>query len=233
MSLAELMFQSASRAIETSKPDLAGAYQRGAQLAQAHENHKLQKEKLQQQQKQVTQAGMGNVFKFLETADKFQDKTVGNKLRNKGLDAVIEANGVAEQFPPHLREALKDSEEARLGVMVLKDKVRKGEMSFEEAAQQSQNLDALVDLSNIAKASEAFIASGEKDKRTEVMATGQAQRQERGIEAKESVADVEFARAAERQNRNAVGKAFAKFKADGGKAAADKKLEKLRTLWPI
>ena len=227
MSLAELMFQSASRAIETSKPDLAGAYQRGAQLAQAHASHQQKVQEHKDAQDLLGAKEDQFNIKDLETYSKLPPKLRSVYAKQMEAKALERGRPLAPEYIAGLKAVNMDPTE-----------VSKFTNEYNEAFDEAMQLGKPTERLAAARAAVAETAYGgdvvpltafeQKEKRARIVAEGQAQRLDTQVRAREAAAQTAFQQTGAKKVATTAATNFTAYQAEGGKAGLNINLRELK-----
>lgn len=231
MSLAKLMFQSASRAISEFNPGekLAQSIRSGSQLALARERLGMQQQQLEQQQNMVAAKRDGMWFDKITKASKLENV----KMRNLIYDRIErEAEQAGNPFDPSFVQGLKASTASV-------EAVSAAQTTYQQEWQKSVNQGRPTDGLNAARAElsdmmyggnlEPLVKAEQQFEREQLKQEGQALRQQTKIQADISEEERKLEQLPQRKLKEKAGKMFAEYKLLG-EGGVKKKLDALRTV---
>lgn len=210
--LAEMMFQNASKSISESTPDVMEAYKTGAQLALKQQELDQQSAKLEAQMKQAKEKSVGETIKVVQTALKFSNEADQRRFLKNALPKAAQAYETQDIFTPELVDMLTNSADSRKAMAFIADKVRSGEVTVEQGMQflSEQGLGEAIEYKTMQDAAKFAQEEKNKTKRAEIMA---------GF--KETAATKEFERTTAKRVKTAAGDDFGQYQLTGGKAALE------------
>lgn len=215
-SLAETMFQSASKSINENTPDLGQAIERGAQLALKRQQLQQSQAQIEAQKQQILLQKYDKFGAALEKADKIKDERLRGTYLSKYVPRV--AADIGLPLDATTLEMLKSSPEARANYNKIRLQVASGALPPEEgiALLQPEELAAYGTNSIVDSAQAALLEKG-KDRRAQMQAQAVQQR-----------ADIAFKQTGPRVVAQKIATDYTKFNSGGGLASAENKLEKVR-----
>lgn len=206
-------------------PDALGALKTGAELAQAAESIRGNREKLELAKQEAQVAKADKIMSAIEKGSQFKDKAAQNLFFKNYVPGMVKALKMEEFFSPELMEYVQASPEVRnklIGLRLdIQDKVNKGELKgaaiFDYARDRLTPEELpLLDTDSLLE-QQKFAASEEnKTKRTEMVQTAQTGRQQTQIG---SAGQVEQSKRAN--------DLFTVYKASGGEAGTKSRIKKL------
>lgn len=223
--IGDLLIQSG---IQSSKdvPDIGGAVQKGAELAQTVQNIQAQRQQIEQKKQEIQMQKANAITDTLKIAADAKDPKLKQFLLKNVMPGKIKALGMEEFFGPQTLELLQSSDAAIqkvLGLQLdLEDKVNKGQITGAQAYQQARDLLqnpeelALLDTDRIFEAQKFAVSESGKGSRAAYVAGASATK---AREARQEAGNVKLS--------EEIAKRYADYAAGGGRAAMQTSLGKL------
>ena len=175
MSMAEMIFKSASNSIaqtgstiNQSSQTMTNTMQGAAQLALKKEQLGMQKQKLEQDKKGAKFAAIEGTLKIIAHGQKFKSEADQRRFLKGALPTAVQAYQTGDVFTPEMQEMLINSGDARKAQALMLAKINSGEYTYEQALGKLNmvGLADEVDLMVLNEADQKFKAEANKSDRS-------------------------------------------------------------------
>jgi NACalpha-BTF3-like transcription factor len=142
-SIAEMLVGSTIQQAQKA-PDITGAVESGAKLAQTAEQIKMQRQQMEDRKQEVQMQKANSIVDTIKIAAQSKDRNLRNFMLKKVVPGKVAALGMDKFFTPETLEMLQSSDEVQKKVLGLQlqldQQVRSGEITGAEAYQRAQSV---------------------------------------------------------------------------------------------